>query len=250
MSVFQLGKLDSEGVVLGEQFPALVACVTEVDVTLVLAELVEEDVFAVEVEHWVVLAGGGWLAFDVSTIAFLPDVDPEGLVVPSARDLEVEACVIDAYELDEVELVVHVDLFLSWWWCWRRAPRPSFSCCKRPSPVKSGAGPGFQLGKLGVVLVADAGHFGFCDWVAVQGLVDGDDEGFVGDGGSVERHVGHVASFADDGPDGEGDFDDTVGLVAFEDLRDFGHGGGLQRGWWSRGRSAPGFVLLRGRPRR
>ena len=55
--------------------------------------------------------------------------------------------------------------------------------------------------------------------------MDCDDEVFVRDGLALERHVGHVASFADDGPDGEGDFDDAVGLIAFEDLGDFGHGG-------------------------
>jgi hypothetical protein len=35
----------------------------------------------------------------------LPDVDSEGLVVPAACDLVVEARVVDVYKLDEVEFL-------------------------------------------------------------------------------------------------------------------------------------------------
>jgi len=94
-------------VVLGEEFPALVSGVTEVDVTLFSAELVEEEVAVDFVEHGVVFAGGGGFAFDVASVAFLPDVDSEGLVVPAACDLVVEARVVDVYKLDEVEFVVY-----------------------------------------------------------------------------------------------------------------------------------------------
>jgi len=157
-------------VVLGEEFPALVSGVTEVDVTLFSAELVEEEVAVDFVEHGVVFAGGGGFAFDVASVAFLPDVDSEGLVVPAACDLVVEARVVDVYKLDEVEFVVYSCSFSLVVVSGARCPR-SFSCCSGGcslTPVAEDVVEHFfDFGHCsGVVHVEDFVHFGVEGFVA------------------------------------------------------------------------------------